>query len=392
VILPELRHLEHADTWGDLDPEPIAWLEAAEAEAARVAAPTRARSSLERAAGVAGKALTLVAGLWLFILALQLMKSGAAALAPRLENSSLTDGVASALGLGWLGALLVMSGSPVAASALSLEAGGTLSRDEAFAMLTGSRLGAAFVVLVVGFVYALRRKSGRRAPLSIGVAALVMTALAYLPGLFIGLALLRGGVLEPVRLGPPPFFLDLIGMITDPLVSAVEPLDGWLFPLGVVVLLSAFKLIDRLLPTFEGGGFDERARFYVGSWGMFGLGCLVAFITMSVSVALTVLVPLVTRGVFRREQALPYIAGANVTTLGDTLVAAILLGSLDAVRVVVAQVLVVAAVTLLLLVFAWRLVGRLALGASDHALASRPRLAGFVAALFCVPIALIALR
>jgi hypothetical protein len=313
-------------------------------------------------------------------------------LAPRLENSSLTDGVASALGLGWLGALLVMSGSPVAASALSLEAGGTLSRDEAFAMLTGSRLGAAFVVLVVGFMYALRRKSGRRAPLSIGVAALVMTALAYLPGLFIGLALLRGGVLEPVRLGPPPFFLDLIGMITDPLVSAVEPLDGWLFPLGVVVLLSAFKLIDRLLPTFEGGGFDERARFYVGSWGMFGLGCLVAFITMSVSVALTVLVPLVTRGVFRREQALPYIAGANVTTLGDTLVAAILLGSLDAVRVVVAQVLVVAAVTLLLLAFAWRLVGRLALSVSDRALASRPRLAGFIAALFCVPIALIALR
>jgi hypothetical protein len=96
--------------------------------------------------------------------------------------------------------------------------------------------------------------------------------------------------------------------------------------------------------------------------------------------------------VFRREQALPYIAGANVTTLGDTLVAAILLGSLDAVRVVVAQVLVVAAVTLLLLVFAWRLVGRLALGVSDRALASRPRLASFVAALFCVPIALIALR
>ena len=68
----------------------------------------------------------------------------------RSTGSVFTDNAWSTLGLGWLGACLVLSGSPVAASALSLLDGGAIDRTEAFTMLTGSRLGASFVVLVVG--------------------------------------------------------------------------------------------------------------------------------------------------------------------------------------------------------------------------------------------------
>ena len=98
----------------------------------------------------------LVAGLGLFVTALGLMKAGAAALIPTLEGSVFTDNAWSTLGLGWLGACIVLSGSPVAASALTLLDGGAIDRTQSFTMLTGSRLGAAFVVLVVGAIYALR--------------------------------------------------------------------------------------------------------------------------------------------------------------------------------------------------------------------------------------------
>ena len=84
---------------------------------------------------------------------------------------------------------------------------------------------------------------------------------------------------------------------------------------------------------------------------MFAIGSGVAFVTMSVSVALTVLVPAVAKGYLRRRQAIAYIAGANVTTLADTLLTAVLLGNADAVRVVLAELLGVAAITLLLLAF-----------------------------------------
>jgi hypothetical protein len=50
-------------------------------------------------------------------------------------------------GDGWLGAYLVLSGSPVAATAISLFGAGTTSVLQTFTMLSGSRLGASFIVL-----------------------------------------------------------------------------------------------------------------------------------------------------------------------------------------------------------------------------------------------------
>ena len=48
---------------------------------------------------------------------------------------------------------------------------------------------------------------------------------------------------------------------------------------------------------------------------MFALGCLAALLTLSVSVALTLLVPLAAKGYVDRREAMPYIMGANITTL-----------------------------------------------------------------------------
>ena len=115
--------------------------------------------------------------------------------------------------------------------------------------------------------------------------------------------------------------------------------------LGVGLLLVAFRLVDELLPSLERAGVNERARWYVGPWTMFGIGLAVAFATLSVAVALSILVPAVARGYLRREQTLPYIAGANITTLVDTLFVGILTGNADAPRVVLAVALAVSLVS-----------------------------------------------
>ena len=126
-------------------------------------------------------------------------------------------------------------------------------------------------------------------------------------------------------------------------------------------------------------------------WPMFLVGCGVTFLTLSVSVSLTLLVPLVAKGYLRRANTLPYIAGANVTTLADTLVAAILLGNQDGVRVVVAVTLSVTVWTLALLAFAYPMLRRGCLGFARWALSSRRRLATFALGLFLVPLSLIAI-
>ena len=96
---------------------------------------------------------------------------GAGGLRPVLDTLS-SGGIAGHFGFGWFGSYIVMSGSPVAAVAMSLFAGGAITDLEAFAMINGSRMGASLIVLVVGFVSYV---TGHRNPdgLYIGVVALL---------------------------------------------------------------------------------------------------------------------------------------------------------------------------------------------------------------------------
>ncbi|QYG95082.1 hypothetical protein HC251_23385 [Iamia sp. SCSIO 61187] len=339
----------------------------------------------------------LVVGLALFVAALSLMRRGAEALVPSLEGSIFTDNAVSTLGLGWFGACIVLSGSPVAASSLTLLDGGAIDRTESFTMLTGSRLGAAFVVLVVGVVYAVRAKGqgSRRAPVSIGVLSLLMTAVVYVPGAVLGWVLLDRGTFDGLDIGTSPGLTSAtdaaFGWLAD---AIVEVAPGWtLFPVGLGLLLLGFQAFDRVLPAVGSDRLEERDRdegWTSRLWPMFLAGCAVTLLTLSVSVSLTLLVPLVAKGHVRRANTLPYIAGANITTLVDTLVAAILLGNQDGVRVVVAVTSVVTVWTLLLLLTAYPLLRRILLGIARRVLATNRRLAGFAAVLLLVPAALIA--
>lgn len=335
-----------------------------------------------------------VVGLGLFVTALGLMKEGASALVPSLEGSVFTDNALSTLGLGWLGACLVLSGSPVAASALTLLDGGAITTTQAFTMLTGSRLGASFVVLVVGAIYTFRGSGeGSRRPVSIGVLALLMTSVVYVPGAVVGYLLLDRGAFDWVDIGSSPRLASLtdsaFGWLVD-LILEVAP-DWTLFPIGVGVLLLGFQAFDRVLPALSGDRLEGDDSWFDRKWPMFAVGCLVTLLTLSVSVSLTLLVPIVAKGHLRRANTLPYIAGANITTLADTLVAAILIGNADAVRVVVAVTVVVSAWTLFLLVTAYPLLRRLLLGVTRRVMPDNRRLGAFAAALLLVPLVLIAL-
>src|SRR5688572_22565782 len=179
----------------------------------------------------------LLIGLGLFVTALGVMKAGAQALIPSLQGSIFTDNPWSTLGMGWLGACIVLSGSPVAASSLTLLDGQAIDVSQAFTMLTGSRLGASFVVLVVGFIYAMRQRGdkSRRAPMSIGILSLTMTMVAYLPGALIGWLLLTSGSLDGINLVAPPGLLSATDMAFGWAVDlAKDYVPGWaLFPVGL---------------------------------------------------------------------------------------------------------------------------------------------------------------
>jgi sodium-dependent phosphate cotransporter len=348
-----------------------------------------------RAASAAWWGLRLVVALALFVGALQVMKTGAQGLDVLTGEGFLVRNAGSTLGLGWIGALFVLSGSPIAASALTLVAAKNgISEIQGFTMVTGSRLGAAFVVLLVAVVYALRGGEGKRmAPVSTAVLALSTTILVYIPAAVIGLLLLQWGPFHSVDLNFPGQFSDLIDLVYGDLIDAV---DSWpsavLFVGGLGILLTSFKLIDSVVPEMSQERIERsRVAWLRRKWPMFALGCLVALVTMSVSVALTVLVPLVAKGYVKREDIVPYIMGANITTLGDTLLAAFLLNDAEAVRIVLAGIIGTTVVAVLLLTFLYQPVRSGLWRFQRQMVRSRVRLAGFTAGLFAVPLAIIAI-
>lgn len=347
----------------------------------------------ERRAGsqVLVKALYFLAALFLFILAIQLMKEGAQAIAPRLQGSFPVDNMVSTMGLGWLGAYFVLSGSPVAAAALALFAAGATNTLQTFTMLTGSRLGASFIVLLVGFMYAIRSKN-RRESIGMGVLALSMTAVVYVPGMLLGYGLLKAGWLDGVQWQASAEVSTVIDSVWGPIVDlAGRTVPGpLLFPVGLAVILASFKLLDQVLPSLDGERHAESRRHWLRKpWPMFFLGSLAALLTLSVSVALTVLVPLASKGYIKRQEAIPYIAGANITTLADTLVAAMILGNPVGVQVVLAEAIGVAVVTLLLLAVAYGPLQRGIMALDEWIVSTTPRLVLFVTGLFVLPAGLL---
>ncbi len=360
------------------------------APAADVRAP-EVRVEGRRGARRAVKLLFFLAALFLFILSIQLMKEGAQAIAPRLQGTFPVDNMVSTLGLGWLGAYVVLSGSPVAAAALALENAGATNDLQTFTMLTGSRLGASFIVLLVGFLYAMRSRN-RRDSLGMGVLALSMTAVVYVPAMFLGYATYKAGLFDGITWRASAQITSAIDFVWGPFVDvSARLLPGpLLFPIGLAIILASFKLLDQVLPELDGERHAEsRLDWMRRPWPMFAMGCLAALLTLSVSVALTVLVPLASKGYINRREALPYIAGANATTLADTLVAAMILGDPTGVQVVLAQAVAVLVITLLLLAVAYRPLQRAVIALDDWIVATTPRLVVFVTALFVLPVALL---
>jgi Na+/phosphate symporter len=369
------------------DPGPTLTAGAATPAAGSALAPIRVARKLDRMA-IAGKALFFLIALFLFVLAIQLMKDGAKAIAPALTDSPLFSNAFSTLGAGWLGAYIVLSGSPVAAVALSLYVGRAMTELQTFTMLSGSRLGASFVVLLVGFLYAIRNRGHNRSEsIGMGVLALSLTAIVYLPGMMLGYFILKSGVLDPIHVSASKDVLSLIDYIWGPALDLLTELPGWtLLPLGLGIILISFRFLDRVLPQLDGerqgGRWVERLK---RPWPMFALGCLVATLTLSVSVALTVLVPLASRGYLKREESIPYIMGANITTLADTLVAAMVLGNSVAVHIVLSEAIAVSIVSLLYLGLFYGRLKRGIMVLDEWVVASNRRLWLFVACLFVMP-------
>lgn len=330
----------------------------------------------------------------LFLFAVQLLGTATDAAAPILERllyRVVVDDL-SALGLSWLGAYALANGSVVAALALSLFNSDLLSVPQLFLMVAGSRLGAAAIVVFIGAIdYFQKERYSLPESVSMGLLTFLLTLSIYLPVTVLGyialprfhdvfLSVSRGWIVgtRPLRFFDP---------ITTVITTSIGP--GPSFLLSIAVLFGSLKLFDHVLAQVDTRTLRQRffSRFK-RTWLSFGLGLLVTGLTTSVAFSLGVIVPLYNRGYVKRNELIPYVLGANLGTLLDTLVVAIVLESPIGVAVVLLLLTVAGVVTLAALLFHDGY-SKLVIVIDDWLLEDRRAFVAFVALLVLFPLALL---
>ncbi|MEF8840484.1 MAG: sodium:phosphate symporter [Haloarculaceae archaeon] len=331
----------------------------------------------------------------LVLFAVRLLGTATAAAAPSLERvlREVVVGDVSALGLGWLGAYVLANGSVVAALGLSLSNAGLLSPSELFLTVAGSRLGGAAVVVFIGALdWFGKRRQALRESVSMGLLAFLLTHSIYLPATVLGYAAL------PALLGR---FIGVgggwtVGFDSTWVVEAVAlAVTARIGPtasilLAVAVLFGSLKLFDRLLEAVDTETL--RRRFFgrlENTWLSFVAGVFVTGVTTSVAFSLGVIVPLYNRGYIRREELIPYVLGANIGTLFDTIVVAVVLES-PVGLVVVLELLAAATLVTLVVLLAEGTYSQLVSAADERLLEDRRAFVAFVLSLLLVPLALVA--
>lgn len=331
----------------------------------------------------------------LFLFAVQLLGTATEAARPlvqRLLRRVVVDD-ASALGLSWLATYGLTNGSVVAALSVSLLRSGLVTPSQAYLMVAGSRLGGAAIVVIVGALDYAQGRQGRTLSegTSLGLLTFLVGFTIYLPATVLGIVVLstfRSPLLTAARgLDLPVRSLRYFEPATAALTDVLGP--GIALVLAVLLLFGSLWAFDSLLERVE----TETVRAYLfrhfrRRWRAFGIGLVITGATTSVAFSLGVVVPLYNREFVRRGEMVPYVLGANVGTLLDTLVVAVVLETGVGVAVVL---LVIGLATLLTLValVAYGPYSTLVDAGQDRLLEDRRVFAGFVVFLVVAPLALL---
>jgi sodium-dependent phosphate cotransporter len=346
-------------------------------------------------ASLPGVALGVVAVL-LFLFAVQLLGAATNALSPQLrpllERSVVGPG--SAVGVSWLASYGVLNGSVVAAVAVTLFDAALVTETQLYFLVVGTRLGGSGIVVVLGGVdylqhphYTLREATG------LGLLTFLVTHTVYLPAMVLGAVgvaafdvdLAGIGALLGVRVQWFGVFTPIATQITRRVGSTIAFLAAFL------LLVASMRLFDTVFASVDTRWLQTWSRRLLDSkWAGFALGVVVTAVVTSIAFSLGVVVPLYNRGYVERDDLIPYVLGASLGTLSDTLLVGLVLESPVGFATVLLVVVTAGIVTLLALLVGDRYVSVID-GGYDFVVSSPRTFAGFVGALVVVPLLLVLL-
>lgn len=341
--------------------------------------------------------LVATTSIMLFILGLQLLGESTEAVAQLLEGAvaALVTGDLSSLGTGWFLAYIVLNGATSAAIGIAFLEAGLIEIVNTYMIISGSRLGAAFIVVFIGLLeYFQGKNDDIKDSCSIGILQFVTTYIVYVPAIIIGYLFINNFEMSFLEVEGPQWFTYGIDTLFRPLVDLFSYFltPGLLFISSILVIVASLQLFDKAFQGIGGEKFRSKyLRFRFGNkWVAFGLGSLITLLTTSVALSVGIIVPMYNRGYFKRREIIPYLMGANVTTMISSVMAAIVMSSPQGMKAVIVLTVAVTFTTFLALLLYERIYDLLQ-KIFNTLMMNDKYLLGFVAMLLLVPLILILL-
>ncbi|MFT4869183.1 MAG: sodium-dependent phosphate cotransporter [Colwellia polaris] len=334
-----------------------------------------------------------VGAISLFIMALQLLSTSTGDLTPVLEQSlkPLLDNDLNSLGAGWITAYLTLNGTTGAAIGLSLFHSGIITSTQLLTMLSGSRLAAAFVVILIGVLEYFQGKADSiKDSTSIGMICFLIAYTIYTPAIMLSYFYSKNFPTGFLNLSGPAFLQNSLLSVFTPATNTIASITG---PgLGFFVAIGLLILALRIFGLAFNGLNAESLRgnylqYLMGSkWIAFATGSILTLLTTSVSLSLGIIVPLYNEGFIKRQEIIPYIMGANLATMISFVISAMIVGTKEG----MAQVLVLTGgifvITTLALIF-YKQYFQLLQKMFDALVTRTPVMIAFIVTLVAVPLA-----
>jgi len=282
-----------------------------------------------------------------------------------------------------------MTGSPIAWAFISLSETLRINIQNLAAIIMGTRWGVNSFLFITGLLMLFKGKSLRR---SLGMTVIqffVTLSVTLLSAVFL-FPLLNSHIMHI----PAQFFSQwlVLNWALDTIISPISHLiqkslshDIGIAITGVFFLIGGLFMFDKSFSFLKEKKNKEILDKFESSKTAFISGFLITALTMSLSISVTILLPLYIRKYIDRKLLIAYILWANISTLFDTLFLGIMTKSTTGVEVILAFIIAVSiSVIIYLLIFKryYKSIGHI----TDQILKNKYRFFIFTLIIMLVPI------
>lgn len=286
----------------------------------------------------AGRTLWLVAALYVFLTALELMGG-----AFRMLNDSVAQQIINAtanpfvsLLIGLLSTAILQSSSTTTSMIVAVVASGTISLESAVPFVMGANIGTTVTSTIVSMAHIIRDKEFRKAFAAATLhdifnilTTLVLFPLEYYFGVLSKLSAACAALLKGAGAGAAERLPGLISVLVHPLSESITAFfQGQtlllVFISGVLLFFSIQQLSLVMKEVLIGESRKRFDRYVFGSDSkalLWGVGLTAGVQSSSVISSLTV--PLVATGKVSLRRAFPFLIGANIGTTITAVLAAL---------------------------------------------------------------------